>query len=205
MPDDLTSIMAAVAERRPVFHNEADFQHALAWEIQLRWPEARVRLETRPRPGIRLDVLVLLDGQRVAFELKYLLRNLTTHWEGEEFALPSQSAQDVRRYDYIKDVARLEAIVPDVADLGYAIAVTNDPSYWNLSGRAHVTDAAFRIHEGRVLSGLLAWAETTGAGTMKTREQPLALRGSYMTSWRDFSRVEGVGYSDFRYLAVEVR
>ena len=197
--------MTAVAERRPVFHNEADFQHALAWAIQLRWPEARVRLETRPSPGVRLDVLVSLNDVRVAFELKYLLRNLTTTWEGEEFVLPPQAAQDVRRYDFIKDIVRLENVVPGGADVGYAIPVTNDPSYWNLSGRAHVTDSAFRIHEGRELSGVLAWAETTGAGTMSKREAALSLRGAYLATWRDFSRVEGTGYPEFRYLSVEVR
>lgn len=63
----------------------------------------------------------------------------------------------------------------------------------------------FRIHEGRELLGLLAWADTTGAGTMSKREEALSLRGSYVTGWRHFSRVEGVGYPEFRYLAVEVR
>jgi hypothetical protein len=154
---------------------------------------------------VRLDVLATFDDQRVAFELKYLLRNLTTSWKGEDFVLPSQSAQDVRRYDFIKDIIRLETLVPSVADVGYAIAVTNDPSYWNMSTRAHVTDAAFRIHEGRELSGSLAWAETTGAGTMNKREQALLLREGYVATWRDFSSVEGVGYGHFRYLAIEVR
>src|SRR5262249_20900520 len=145
-PDDVHSIMAAVAERRPVFHNESDFQHALAWEIQLTKPDAQVRLETRPRPGVHLEVLVTLKDARIAFELKYLLRNLSTTWAGEDFLLPSQSAQDVRRYDFIKDIVRLESLVPSLADVGYAITVTNDPSYWTASSRANLADAAFRIH-----------------------------------------------------------
>jgi hypothetical protein len=159
----------------------------------------------RPDPDREFaSMLAALDGQRVALELKYLLRNLTTAWEGEDFVLPSQSAQDVRRYDFIKDIVRLENVVPDVADVGYAIAVTNDPTYWTPSSRASLTDAAFRLHEGRELSGHLAWAGTTGAGTMSKREEALSLRGSYVTGWRPFSRVQGVGYPEFRYLAVEV-
>ncbi len=55
----------------------------------------------------------------MAFELKYLLRNLVTDWEEEHFALPTQSAQDVRRYDFIKDIVRLESLVPDAAGVGY--------------------------------------------------------------------------------------
>src|SRR4051794_21367439 len=92
---EVEHVMSALAERRPVFHSEADFQHAFAWELQRRHPEARIRLETRPRPGVRLDVLAIVNGRRIAIELKCLLRDLTTTIDGELFALPNQSAQDV--------------------------------------------------------------------------------------------------------------
>jgi hypothetical protein len=67
-----------------------------------------------------------------------------------------------------------------------------------------VTDAAFRLGEGRALAGALAWAAHTGAGTMRGREAPIALVGSYDLRWRDFSRVEGGRYGTFRYLLVQV-
>ena len=69
--------MDELARVRPVFHSEADFQHAFAWQLHSIYPDARIRLETRPRPGVRLDVLALIDDQRVAVELKYLLRDLS--------------------------------------------------------------------------------------------------------------------------------
>src|SRR5688500_96340 len=97
--------MAALARARPLFHSEADFQHAFAWQLHSAYPDARIRLETRPRPGVRLELLALIDGQRIAVELKYLLRDLTTTVEDELFELPFQSAQDVRRYDFVKDIA----------------------------------------------------------------------------------------------------
>jgi hypothetical protein len=37
-----------------------------------------------------------------------------------------------------------------------------------------------------------------GAGTMRGRESPLALAGSYELLWPDFSRVEGGRYGTFR-------
>jgi hypothetical protein len=163
-----------------------------------------VRLETRPLPGIRLDILVTLGQTRVALELKCLLRKLSATSDREPFELPSQAAQDVRRYDFIKDIVRLEQLVPDVADIGYAIALTNDPSYWQESGRRDLTDMAFRLHEGRELAGDLVWGPATGAGTMKKREGVLRLRGSYKVSWRDFSEVEGTGFTRFRYAAVKI-
>lgn len=53
---DLPPVMSALAKDRPVFHSEADFQHALAWEIHRRWPETSVRLEFRvPKLGYHLD------------------------------------------------------------------------------------------------------------------------------------------------------
>lgn len=41
-------LMSQLAGTRPIFHSEADFQHALAWEIQNQHPQAAVRLEYRP-------------------------------------------------------------------------------------------------------------------------------------------------------------
>lgn len=202
---DLERAMAALARDRPVFHSEADFQHAFAWELHHEYPDARIRLETRPRPGVRLDVLALIGGRRVAVELKYLLRTLSTTIEDEVFDLPFQSAQDTRRYDFVKDVGRLEVLLADgAADDGFSIALTNDPSYWKGGNSESVADAAFRLGEGRTLAGVLDWAAHTGAGTKKGRERPLSLVGTYQLQWRDFSQVEGGRYGTFRYLVVQV-
>lgn len=202
---ELEQTMAALAGQRPIFHSEADFQHAFAWQLQRLYPQARIRLETRPRPGVRLDVLAYVDGRRVAVELKYLLRKLSTTIEDELFELPFQGAQDTRRYDFIKDVARLEALLRDEhADYGYAVALTNDPLYWRGGDREDVADAAFRLGEGRTLAGVMDWSAQTGAGTKLTRDQPLSLAGSYELQWRDFSQVEGGHYGTFRYLVVAV-
>ena len=201
---DLHGVMAAVANTRPVFHSEADFQHAFAWQIHKAFPDADVRLETRPLPGVRLDVLVRRGGTRIAIELKYLLRKLAATWNAEQFELPMQSAHDVRRYDFIKDIARLEALVPRLANVGFAVALTNDAGYWQPGVRGDVVDAAFRLHEGRQLAGSMAWDARAGAGTMRNREAALAIRGVYIANWRDFSEVAGDGAGRFRYLAVEV-
>lgn len=203
--DDIERWMTALAVHRPVFHSEADFQHGFAWEIHREHSDARIRLETRPRPGVRLDVLAVIGGRRVAFELKYLLRNLSITIDDELFELPNQSAQDTRRYDFVKDVARLEVLTREgYCDDGFSIALTNDPAYWQGGNREDVADAAFRLGEGRTLAGAAAWAAHTGAGTMRGREAPLSLLGSYELRWRDFSTVEGVRNNAFRYLVVQV-
>jgi len=125
--------MSAVAESRPIFHSEADFQHAFAWQLRVHWPSAAVRLETRPLADLRwfLDVAASVEGTRYAFELKYLTRRLEVDIEDERFSLREHSAHDTRRYDVVKDIARLEQIVDgDGADVGCAVVLSNDAGYW---------------------------------------------------------------------------
>jgi hypothetical protein len=203
--NELEGLMVDVAAPRPIFHSEADFQHAFAWQLHAAYPDARVRLETRPSPGVRLDVLATIDGQSVAFELKYLLRAITVTIDDELFQLPNQGAQDLRRYDFVKDVARLEVMLRGgAAHMGYAIALTNDPSYWQAGDYSRFIDAAFRIDEGRNIEGVLSWAAHAGTGTTRGREDAISLTGSYQTGWRDFSKLADSRYGVFRYLAVAV-
>lgn len=72
----LRHVLERLASVRPIFHSEADFQHALAWQVQLEVPTAAIRLETRPFADRRmyLDLAVNVDGHRVAIELKHLTR-----------------------------------------------------------------------------------------------------------------------------------
>ena len=138
-------------------------------------------------------------------ELKYKTRRVDVSYNGEEFHLLNQSAQDGGRYDFIKDVVRLEQFVDThPGTIGYAIFLTNDDSYWKEKKRLDTTDIMFRIHENRVLEGNLRWSEATGAGTMKGRENPLPLRGSHSIRWIDYSNFDGVGPRKFRYVLLEV-
>jgi len=205
---DIATSLSALAIERPVFHSEADFQHALAWHIHTIMPEARVRPEYRPRmrETLYLDILARTVDGDITLELKYPTRKLECEIAGEGFALKDQSAQDLRRYDFIKDVARLERIVDAFPGMrGYALLLTNDSSYWGQSFSSAAIDAAFRIHEGANLAGTLAWASHAGTGTMTSREQPLTLRGTYPVEWRDYSVISGgKSYNRFRYLLVPV-
>jgi len=107
----------------------------------------------------------------------------------------------------VKDVGRVERFVADgIADVGWAIALTNDGGYWRTGWKANPVDAAFRIHEGRTLEGNLDWGVLAGAGTIIKRDKTLALVGSYVCRWRDYSSItlaQGKVVS-FRYLAIQV-
>lgn len=205
---NIQQLMQRLSSTRPVFHSEADFQHALAWELQREHPDAQVRLETRPFPSERvaLDLYVTVAERRVAFELKHLMRALDVEVGGERFVLRGQGAHDLGRYDVIKDIGRVERIVAaGIADEGYIITLSNDSRYWQ-PGRATTIDAAFRLDEGKVLSGAPAWAAHAG-GTIKKRESAITaitLGGVYRLRWRHFSEVSEAPGGSLRYLSVAV-
>lgn len=204
---DMTGLMERLARVRPMFHSEADFQHALAWQIQTENPTARVRLETRPERGMRLDILVGIGEERVAIELKYLVARFEGLVAGERFELPNQGAHDISRHDVVKDLVRVERFVADrVAESGWAVALSNDTNYWRPGTKSEPIDAMFRIHDGRQLQGMLEWSPRAGLGTTKGRDKPLVLDRVYSCGWRDYSTVRARDGRPLalRYLAFEV-
>lgn len=205
---DIPEVMKALARQRKAFHSEADFQHAFAWELHLRQPEASIRLEKPLRTdtkNLHLDFLIEHHGESIAVELKYKTRSLKLNLDGEDFHLSSHSAQDLGRYDFIKDICRLEEITSTIRDCeGWAILLTNDSAYWKTPQNTGTVDTAFRLNEGRNLTGQLAWTDQASAGTKKNRERDLSVTGQYKLTWDDYSTVDSPNYSDFRYLAVKI-
>jgi hypothetical protein len=207
---ELHRVLKKLAAVRPVFHSEADFQHALAWEIREFYPQSKIRLETKvygANTKVYLDIMVQYEGRKYAIELKYKTRTLECVVDGEEFALNNHGAQDVGRYDVLKDLQRLEQMIAaGVADEGVLIFLTNDASYYTDPGEEKQTaDRDFRLHEGRKVQGLLSWGEQTGQGTMKGREEPISLQGQYEMRWASYSQVGDISRGVFRYLMLPVQ
>jgi hypothetical protein len=149
----IESVIKELQKERPISHSEADFQHALAWEIHRRHPSAAVRLEiNQGLVGQReyIDVLVKDGVTTHAIELKYKTRKLDIAYDGEQLHLRNHGAQDIGRYDFIKDIVRLERFVEShLGSVGYAILLTNDDGYWRETKRLGTADIMFRIHENR--------------------------------------------------------
>jgi hypothetical protein len=204
---DIRLWLTALRRSRQVFHSEADFQHALAFAMATSDPGVRIRLETRPVPGMRLDLLVSRPGpgEYLAVELKYLTAAWAGEADGEHFELLSQGAQDVRAYDVVKDVQRVERLVGNrPGSSGLVLVLANDPAYWSRPAHGRATNAdAFRIYEGQVLSGRREWGPHTGAGTMKDRVEAIELLGSYRCHWSEYSSLPG-SRGTFRLLALAV-
>ena len=205
---DIHGIMNDLSERRPIFHLEADFQFALAWRIKELMPECEIRLESKPfaNEGMYLDIW--LPTIHTAIELKYRTRELGHEFAGEQFALKEQGAQPLSRYDFVKDIERIERIVAEKSDCnsGLAVLLTNDAAYWKSPSEQWQTtmDSQFRLHEDSELGGILKWKDGTNPRTIRGREEPLILKGSYELRWQDYSRLGNGNRMQFRYLAVSV-
>lgn len=191
---DINVIMEALRMKRIVFHSEADFQFALAWEIQLHYPDASIRLEYPPPndPAKYIDILVWLDNDVYPIELKYKTRLLNAVVRGEQYHLKNHGAQDLGKYDFVKDINRIESFSEHLSGYykGYAIWLTNDSYYWNVPRNDTAGYSAFSVHNGAVKVGTMSWGANMTEGSIKTRERPITLSGNYCIDWHDFSRVD---------------
>lgn len=211
-------------DSRDIFHSEADFQFALAWEIQRKYPEADIRLEycVKDVPKIHIeedskedvsdmhiDIMVSLDDRCIPIELKYKTAKFEwTDIKGERYNLRNHGAQPLGRYDFIKDVRRLEVLSDKLTNCqeGYAIWLTNDKSYLNLPSRDNAISKEFSVHHGAIKTGRLEWSEKAGAETTKNRKDKIRLKNSYNIKWHPYSTVgnEDTKNREFHYSIIKV-
>ena len=200
---DIHSIMRGLADKRPIFHSEADFQFALAWHIKKKAPNCEVRLEWPPlKENMRIDIWLRNDA--TVIELKYPLDKAPEIWhDGERFKLGNyRSAQ--ARYSFVKDIERIEQLVDNKharVKRGFAVLLTNRPRLWKEPPRTRpdTNDKEFRIHEHRRLKGELCWRDRAPSRRM---QDSIKLQKSYKMSWRDYH--DFGAKVRFRYLAIEV-
>jgi hypothetical protein len=195
----LDVVMQRLADERPVFHSEADFEHAFGQVLHDLDPAPKIRLEVRQQNAEYLDLLAFGSAGRTAIEFKYV----TAAWNGadpqtgETFRLRSHAADDLARRNFVFDIERLERFRATGGD-GLAIVLTNVPSLWTVPTSDRISrDHEFRIHEGRALAGTLRW----GGGDFPANERTLA--GTYRLKWREYSALEGKN-GIFRWLVAEV-
>ena len=148
---------------------------------------------------------IWLPVEKIAIELKYVTRSLELENNDESFALRNHGAHDLRRYDFLQDIQRLERMRsnPELCEAGCAVLLTNEPLYWNRPRRSDTVDSHFRIHEGREIFGELEWADNASEGTKRGRDEPIPIEGFYRLCWQDFYKFS-MPVGEFRFLAVSV-
>ena len=142
----LNRIVQSLAINRPFFYSEADFQHSLALELERQG--YNVYLEY-PINGEHIDIIIEKEGWYYPIELKYKTKAFSCPGLfGTTCSLKNQHARDLGRYDYWKDVRRIEdlKIALNKIKEGYAIILTNDSEYWTAT--TATIDRDFKLHTG---------------------------------------------------------
>ena len=203
---NIHEVMTELAKTRPIFHSEADFQFALAWQIREMMPDCKIRLEIDPFPydPKRMYLDIWLPTEEMVIELKYFGQNLDMAWAGERFVLSNRAAVNVTRYGFVRDIQRIERVVKNsrAGNSGLTILLTNTPGLWKPAVGTPL-DADFHVYEGRQITNErdLIWKNQRG----QLREEPIKLQNSYTMRWKDYSEVSGTGnFRQFRYLAVAI-
>ena len=75
---DIERLLLSLANERRLFWSEADFQFALAWKIQQKYPNAKIRLErrqenTNSKKPAYVDIWVELNNKIYPIELLHRL------------------------------------------------------------------------------------------------------------------------------------
>ena len=229
---DLESVLNELSEEREIFVSEADFQLALAWKIKEKYNDVKVRCEYPLQVGkeyMHVDIMVIREGEWIPIELKYKTAAIEKNTkkgiiiDGEKYSVKNQSAQDIGRYDYLRDIERIERIInskigKDRFEKGYTIIISNDPLYRRKpqykkqeKGKQLPNYYQFSIHEsneGEKAHRIIKnpnWHECTGDGTKKGREHKIHLKGSYICKWKTYSKIDASINNEFKYLLHEIK
>ncbi|MCW5941836.1 MAG: hypothetical protein KIS66_06375 [Fimbriimonadaceae bacterium] len=201
----LDDALVSLAARRPGFHSEADFQFDLAWRHRILRQDIEAASKC-PCPALRERRSSTCSSATAPPEPRSRSSTgkcpLAVTHGGEDYRLKDAVAHDINRYDFVKDLQRTEELLAiGHVDQAYALALTNQPKYWEPRFARGRVDEAFRIEEGELVQGELAWAPNTG-GTAKGREAPIVLKRAYRMAWRDFSHLPNERFGRFRALVV---
>ena len=203
---NIHKILSELSKERQIFHSEADFQHALAWKIHETYKDQfQIRLEKRidihEKKNSYFDIILKSKKQEIGIELKYKTKDVgSIIFKGELFKLKNQLANDLGRYDFLKDISRLEQFKEKFNQKGFAIFLTNDSKYWNGPKKTNPIDKKFNIGQNIKLSGKLSWDKKAKDGTTKGRPS-LVLNNEYEFVWKDYSKSDKF---EFKYTLIEI-
>ena len=204
------------------FVSEADFQHALAVELEKYFPDnvycefpAYVKYkDNEEQKLIHIDIMVQDGDDFYPIELKYKTRKIQSKDiycdTGIKICeiLRTHSAQDINAYEFWKDVLRIERlVVPPNKNIksGVCIMVTNDPIYYKPvkenKKAEEVIWADFLLNDG--LEAPCDRPKCWHSDAKWTKKYPpLDIKNSYECKWEQFCSVED---SEFKSLFIEVK
>lgn len=208
---ELKQILETLAESGNTYLCEKQFQFDLAWELR-KYFEAQnkkdcyVYLEypsnDKEKDGSRIyyDIVIKENDTYCPIELKYKTSKGKAKLYGEEFDLKDQAAQDLGRYDFLKDVCRIEDFAYEKKmERGYAIFITNDKTYWEREGNGCLYQDFALYNDRKIPNTQLNWRDGFKESSVgKNRKDGLKIEGDYKVDWKPFN-------GGFQYLMFEIK
>ena len=239
LTDIMINSMSSLAQRRPVFHSEDDYKFELAQELAIQDNEFDVRLEKpkiikmQKKNGIYInkrcpiDIILRKNNIEYPVELKYKTRESYYQIDDELFELTNHGACDTGRYNFRKDIYRVEQYLKNnpIADGGIVIFLTNESKYMDDVSEKDSLDRNYSIHQNAKISKIdKDWNydalpckkyrfykreklyKNTDNGTLHWTSESeyfykLNLFRSYKIIWREYSNIEN---DIFSYILIEI-
>lgn len=210
----INAINQFLEEERLFFFNERDLQMKLA--VYLMQKKYKVEVEYRITKAdlqnggiyypweedvISIDLVLEFERYYIPIEIKYKTRAINKDIKtftrfGEnvsaEDIVKNQSAQDLGRYGFWKDVKRLELIKARYKQVvgGIALFVTNDESY-KINPKPSKKDVGyynFRMIENETISGKLQWQKDGKVIDVTGPCRNFELENEYtINSWKQYT------------------
>jgi hypothetical protein len=153
-----------------------------------------------------IDMIVIFKNKIYPIEVKYKTKKIDVNENNEIYHLKNQAAQDLGRYDYLKDIQRIESLPKIinnfVCEKGFTIILTNDNSYWKK--KQNGIDEQFHLDDGVIKTGSLKCADHASKGSTKGRTDPIELNGKYKINWNEYSVINDPPDGVFKYCLNEI-
>lgn len=158
MKFDVSKIMTNLSNKDyPLFVSERHFQIAFIIEAKKEYSEYVFLPEFSYQDGktYRVDLIVTDGSEYIAFEFKYVVDKVAIRIPANmNYVLKNQKATNIRRYQCVKDISRLEHYLK-TSDIsikkGYLILLTNMAKLWN-GCKTNATDYNFDIKDNSLLT-----------------------------------------------------
>ena len=213
---ELAKIVNDMGNRKNVYTCEAQFQFDLADEIRtflnektgvyivyVEYPQMIVNRT------VHYDIVIESTNvdphEYCVIELKYktvAMQNASCY--GQPCTLKTHAAQSLGRYDFYKDIERIENCSLNTdrhTAKGYAILLTNDKCYWTKNG-ANRLYQAFSLQDRTTISqGIKSWPTNIKVSSIgNNRNKCISLKNTYNLNW-----VQWGNSVNFKYLLLEVK
>ena len=143
LKETLRKIMKRLADERPRFCSEADFQFALAWKIQESYPNAEIRFECPAKQSdksIEIDIVANLGGKLFPMELKRKLERSPSGNTGGDTVARKQMLEDIEQLKKLQmeqmDMKNMNfTAIPKIITNCFAIWLSDNHRFWTEGGK----------------------------------------------------------------------